>query len=421
MRLFLRIFQESIRQALQQLWSNKLRSTLSLLGITIGIWCVIMVFSAVDSLEANIRKSFQKLGDDVVYISTMPWGEDPRENFWKYLQRPEPSYRDFEALQTRLNTASLISMSVFIGNSSAENGRYSASNLFVIGATEDYKAMFNLQFARGRYFTPYEFHQGGGQVILGYEAANSLFPGNPYAALGQTIQIRGLASQVVGILQKEGKTLINPVNFDNAALIPYRSANRFINLSNSEFNRGRTSITVKAKTGIGLVQLKDEVTGVLRQSRRLKPIEESNFELNTLSILSNLLGNLFAVIRVAGFMIGIFSIVVGVFSVANIMFVSVKERTAIIGVKKALGAKRYMILLEFLVESVTLCLIGGAIGLVFVYLAAQAITHLAEFEIFLSQYNIILGLGIAILSGIVAGILPANQAAKMDPVEAMRA
>jgi putative ABC transport system permease protein len=415
-----RIFLESIRQATHQLWGNKLRTTLSLLGITIGIWCVIMVFSAVDSLEANIKGSFEQLGDDVVYISTMPWGEDPRENFWKYKRRPEANYEDFKAIRQKANTAEMATFTIFIGPGTAEFTETNASNVFFIGVTEDYKDMFGLEFYKGRYFTPSEFFRGSGQIVIGYEVAQTLFPNNE-EPIGKFLKVKGQRLQIIGVLAKEGKDLINPLNFDEAGLITYNTARKYVNLKKAGLNRGRTSMAVKAKDGVRLETLKAELTGLLRTQRRLKPVEENNFELNTLSIVSQLFENIFGVIRFAGFFIGIFAIIVGGFSVANIMFVSVKERTRLIGIKKALGAKQYVILMEFLVESIILCLIGGVVGLVLVVLAAKAATSIAEYEIYLSAYNAFLGLSIATASGVIAGIIPAYRASKMVPVEAIRA
>ncbi len=415
-----RIFIESVRQALRQLWGNKLRTTLSLLGITIGIWCVIMVFSSVDSLEANIKQSFEQLGDDVVYISTMPWGEDPRENFWKYQRRPEPNFDDYLAIQKQAKTARFATFTVFIGPGNAEYSKSSASNVFFIGATEYYKDMFGLKFSKGRYFTPAEFYRGTNQVVIGYEVAQTLFRPTE-DPIGKFIKVKGQKLQIIGVLEKEGKDLINPLDFDDVGIVPYNTARKYVNLNKAGFNRGRTSISVKAKDGVRLETLKAELTGVLRARRMLKPIEENNFELNTLSIVSQIFENIFGVIRFAGFFIGIFAIIVGGFSVANIMFVSVKERTRLIGIKKALGAKQYVILMEFLIESIILCLIGGVIGLALVVLAAKAATAIAEYEIFLSMNNALLGLGIATASGVVAGIIPAYQASKMVPVEAIRA
>lgn len=417
--VFGQVFSESFQQAFQQLWSNRLRTFLSLLGITIGIWCVIMVLSAVDSLEASIKSSFEELGNDVVYVNTMPWGEDPRENLWKYERRPEPSYNDFKAIKARLRSADIVAFNVFVGASNIEYAQSEASNVFIIGVTEDYSTMFNLEFGQGRYFSPTEFYRGTNHIIIGHAVAETLF-GENANPLGKSIKVKGQRMQIVGVLKKEGKDLLNPIDYDDVAIIPYVTASKFLNINVSPTMKGRGSITVKAAKGVTLEQLKNDLTGVLRAQRKLKPAEENNFELNTLSILSNMMGNIFGIIRGAGLFIGIFAIFVGMFSVANIMFVSVKERTNLIGVKKALGAKRFVILMEFMIESVVLCLIGGAMGLFFVYLAALAATTIFEYHIFLSSSNIVVGLVIATITGVFAGIIPASMAARLDPVEAMR-
>lgn len=417
--LLFQVIYESVRQALLQLSSNKLRATLSLLGITIGIWCVIMVFSAVDSLEANIRDSFNELGDDVVYINRMPWGEDPRENFWKYMRRPEPSYQDYERILAKAETASKVSFSVFVGAMKVEAQYNTVNSVFFIGATNDYKDIFNLKFSKGRYFTPNEFYKGSQKIVIGADVAERLFLKNENP-IGQYVKIKGQRLQVIGVLEKEGKDLINPIQFDQVAIMPYSTSRVFINLRKTEFSRGRNTICVKSASGVTLDNLKAQLTGVLRARRLLKPIEEDNFALNTLSILSNIFDDIFGVIRLAGLLIGIFAIIVGGFSVANIMFVSVKERTRLIGIKKALGAKQYIILLEFLIESIILCLIGAVIGLVLVYLATIAASKFADFEIFLSVQNATMGLGIATLAGVIAGIIPAYNASKMVPVDAIR-
>jgi putative ABC transport system permease protein len=416
---FFRILNESFVLAVQQLLSNKLRTLLSLMGIIIGIWCVIMVLSAVNSLEYSIRKSFKKLGDNTIYISTMPWGEDPRENFWKYMRRPEASYTDYQSIKKNCKSADIVSFNVFIGNQSTESKTATASGVFYIGVTEDYREMFGLEFYYGRYFTAAELYHGTNDVIIGYEVYKKLFREGE-DPVGKTIKAKGQKLKILGVLKKEGKDLINPINFDNVGIVPYNTARKYVNTSNSEFNRGRTSVSVKARPEVSVDQLSDELVGVLRASRKLKPKEENNFALNTLSIISNLLGSIFGVINLAGLFIGGFAIFVGMFSVANIMFVSVKERTNIIGIKKALGAKKYVILTEFLVESIVLCLIGGLIGLIFVYLAALAASAIFQFEIFLSAKNMIIGISIAAISGVVSGIIPALNAANMEAVDAMR-
>lgn len=415
-----RVFYESVRQAIQQLLSNKLRTFLSLLGITIGIWCVIMVFSVIDSLEGSIQNSFQQLGDDLVFVSPFPWAQMDEENFYKYFRRPQPNHRDFTAIKKHAKNARIASYNVMLGSGVAESKRGTVEGTAFFAITEDYKDMFDLEFFQGRYFAPLEFYKGTNQAILGHDVTAALFP-NDKNPIGKYFKVKGQKLQVIGVLKKEGKDLLNPTNFDEVILVPYNTARKFVNIMNSGQIQGRTSITVRPKAGVSVDQLKDELTGVLRAERKLRPREESNFSLNTLSLLAGIIESVFSVIRFAGFFIGIFAIIVGVFNVANIMFVSVKERTNLIGIKKALGAKRYIILIEFLIESIVLCLIGGALGLVLVYLASLAATHYAEFNIFLSYKNAVIGLGASTIAGVIAGIVPAFRAANMVPVEAIRA
>ena len=414
---FFRTLSESALQAMQQLLANKLRSFLSLLGITIGIWCIIAVFSAIDSLEANIRGSFQKLGDDVVYINKQPWGEDPEESYWKYSRRPNPSYEDFLEVEKRLKDRSLTAFNLFMGFGTLQHQNLSATNVFMVAATYDYGALFALEFDKGRYFSQAEHSFGADNVLIGYDVAASLFrPGeNP---IGRKIKLNGRYMQVIGVIKKSGNDLINPFKFDNACVISYASARKFANLRNP--NNMGSWIAIKAPKGGSLEKLKDDATMAMRGARKLSPKEEDNFSLNTLSIISNAFDVFFGGMKLVGFVIGIFSIIVGVFSVANIMFVSVRERTNIIGVKKALGAKNAFILAEFLAESVVLCCVGGLAGIVLVWLSAYAATAIFGFAITLSIENILLGLGISIATGIVAGLTPAIQAARMDPVEAIR-
>lgn len=403
-------------QALQQLWGNKLRSVLSLLGITIGIWSIIAVFSAIDSLEANIRGSFEKLGDDVIYISKNPWGEDPDVSYWKYMKRPRPSYEDMLALREKVETGSLFAHWLFIVGKTVEYKSANVTNVVVLAATYDYAAMFSIEFDKGRYFSPNESTYGSDVVVMGYEVAKSLFSvgENP---IGKKIKCGGRFMQVIGVIKKAGNDLINPVNFDNCIILSYSGAQKFVNLKSEALG---SLVAVKADKGVPLKRLKDDITGVLRAERKLPPLEKDNFSLNSLSIISNAFDSFFGVMKLVGFIIGIFSIIVGVFGVANIMFVSVKERTNLIGIKKALGAKSIFILAEFLIEAVVLCIIGGILGLLLVWAATKAATSIFGYEIFLSFGNVAFGIGIAVVTGILSGIIPAIQAARMDPVEAIR-
>ena len=411
-----RIIYESIQQARHQLSSNKLRSFLSLLGITIGIFCVISVMSAVDSLEDNIRGSFEKLGNDVLYISKMPWAENPDQNYWKYIQRPNPDHDDMMAIKERVPQAKLASLSVFLGRKTIKHRSSSLQGAFMIAATYDYGNIFNINYQNGRWFTPYEYDHGIDKVIMGYEIKENLF--GPVEAVGRDVKINGIRYQVVGVIEKSGKALINPIDFDRALILSYPAARKVANVKSSHIFG--TSLTVKAIEGADIDELRDQVTGVLRAERRLKPREKNDFAINELSILSRILDRFFGVVNLAGLAIGVFAILVGMFSVANIMFVSVKERTNIIGIKKAIGAKRYFILTEFLIESIILCLIGGIAGLIMVFVVLTVLESTIEFELFLSPKNVVNGVVLSVIIGILSGLIPALRASKMDPVEAIR-
>ncbi|MEO7174145.1 MAG: ABC transporter permease [Saprospiraceae bacterium] len=414
--LFFKIIQEGVSQAVSQLLGNKLRSFLSLLGISIGIFCIISVKSAVDSLEANIRHSFEKLGNDVLYISKTPWNEDPNGNYWKYLKRPDPDFRDFQAINEKSKFTDMTALSFFLGFKTLKYKDSHISNVFAIAVTEYYADMFKLEFEHGRYYSTFEYQNASDKIVIGHNTAENLF--GPLDPIGKYVIVLGKRMQVIGVIKKGGRDLINPLNFDDCFLMSYNLARKYLNLgTNSPFG---TSLNVKAKSNINLEDLEGEVTGILRNVRQLKPLEKDDFAINKLSLLAGFLDSIFGVLNIVGFMIGIFALFVGMFSVANIMFVSVKERTNIIGIKKAIGAKSNVILIEFLIEAVILCIFGGLLGLAFVFAIAELVTVLLNFEINLTLQNVVLGLSTSAVIGVIAGLLPAFQAARMDPVEAMR-
>lgn len=418
MNILLKIIAESIMQALQQLQANKLRSFLSLLGVSIGIFCIIGVQSAVDSLEDNVRGSIEKLGSDVVYLSKFSWAEDPGDNWQKIMRRPNINYQDFEAVQKRSKLAGMVSYHVSIGSRTAKYRSNSAEYSEVIGVTAEFGDMFNFNYQDGRFFSQSEYTFGANKAILGYEVAEKLF-GNGIDPLGKTFKMNGRPFEVIGVLKKEGESLVNVLNFDDCVIISYELARKIANLKpNHPF--GNSSVNTKAAAGVDVEDLKDELTGILRAQRRIQPREESNFALNTISIISNFLSSFFGVLNMLGIVVGGFAIFVGMFSVSNIMFVSVKERTNIIGIKKALGAKQFMILLEFLIESILLCLVGGAVGLLLVFAVTGILSQVIDFDLYMSFNNIMVGVVSSMVVGVISGIIPALQAARMDPVEAMR-
>lgn len=419
MRQTFQILYEGLHQAWQQLIANKLRSFLSLLGISIGILCIIGVKSAVDSLEDNIRGSMAKLGNDVIYIEKFSWSEDPGNNFWKWMKRPSATYDEYLKLKDKLHSAEKVAFWMGLGAKTIKWQSSSVENCWVLAATEESSELFHLEFrGEGRFLTPGEYASGAEVCIMGYTIAKGLF-GEFIDPLGKEVAVSGRKLRIVGVLAESGKDLLKPFNFDNCILIGMNLGRRAYNIR----PRGmwsRTSMMVQAKPGVSIDEMKDELVGALRSVRSLKPREEDNFALNTLSVLSKLFDSVFTVLNMAGFFIGIFALLVGMFSVANIMFVSVKERTNIIGIKMALGAKRWFILLEILVESILLCLVGGIMGLIMIFGAAKLATYLYEFDLHLSLSNVLIGLATSSVVGILSGLIPAIQASGMDPVEAIR-
>lgn len=411
-----RIILESFRQAWQSLTSNKLRSFLSLLGITIGIFCIIGVLSAVDSLKDNITASFDTLGQDVIYVNRFSWTEDPGNNYWKWMKNPQPSFKDFQAIQTKVKNVNLVSYYVNLGQKIVKFKSNSVEGGLLQGFTEHGSELNGFSYAKGRYFSANEMRTTAHKVVLGHAIAEELFGSIP--PIGKKIKVGHLKLEVIGVLEKVGESLVNFFNWDEAILISFELANKYANLKEGHKRGGM--INMKGKEDVAMEDIVGEVRSVLRTRHRLKPKEADDFALNEVSILKNGLDQVFKVLNIAGSFIGVFALLVGMFSVANIMFVSVKERTSLIGVKKALGAKKYVILLEFLIESILLCLIGGLTGLLLVGTSLYGISVAIDFELYLGTENVLIGVGVSILTGILAGFIPAYQAAKMNPVVAMR-
>ena len=412
--VFFGLFKESVLFAVNALAVNKLRTFLSLLGITIGIFAIITVFTVVDSLEQNLRKSVKSLGDDVVFVEKWPWAFDSSYPWWKYMNRPLPDYNELNEILAKCNGAQsaafMISTQITIKHKSN-----SIENVTIICASHQYDKVKNFDIAEGRYFTDNESAAGRPVAVIGDVLAKALFPNqNP---LGQNIKLNGARAMVIGIFKKEGESILGG-SPDTQVLVPVNYARSLIDIHDENLD---PQILVRAKPGINNDELIAELTGLMRSIRKLKPLGEDNFALNQTSLISKQFDSLFDIVGIAGWIIGGFSILVGGFGIANIMFVSVKERTNIIGIQKSLGAKNYFILLQFLFESVFLSLIGGIIGLLIVYIITLTAGDSFGMEITLSKSNIILGFTISILIGMVSGFVPAYSASQLDPVEAIRA
>ncbi|MCC6182169.1 MAG: ABC transporter permease [Bacteroidia bacterium] len=412
--MFLLLLKESILFAWQALVSNKLRTFLSLLGITIGIFAIITVFTVVDSLERNIRSSVQSLGEDVVFIMKWPWTFGPDYPWWKYMSRPVPEYNEVTEITQRTKSIEAIGFKVS-SRKTAKHRNNIIENANLSGWSYGFDKVKSFDLSDGRYFTESEANNGYHVCIIGDAVVQALFPYNEYP-IGKTIKIAGKNCKVIGLFKKEGESMLGS-SMDNQVVIPYHFARLFIDVrsENSE-----PLIAVKAKKGINNEQLKDELTGVMRSIRGLKPMADDNFALNETNLLSKNFDSLFDIVGIAGAIIGGFSILVGGFGIANIMFVSVRERTNLIGIQKSLGAKNYFILTQFLFEAIFLSLIGGIIGLLLIYLLTLVLGGVIDMEITLTRSNIILGLTVSILIGVISGFIPAYGASQLDPVEAIR-
>ena len=414
MIIYFKLIKESVVFAFHALAVNKLRTFLSLLGITIGIFTIILVFTVVDSLERNVRASVESLGENVVIIEKWPWTFGPDYPWWKYWQRPVATNKEMEELKHRIISAEAMIFQAIIPGKTVKYGSSSAENISISAVSHDFDKLKSFGLAEGRYFTEQESAGSKAIAIIGSEVAKSLFSSNE--AVGKQITTLGRKITVVGVFTKEGSSILGS-SLDEVIVIPVNFARNLMNLRSE---RLQPHIQVKGKPGVTNEELMEELGSALRAIRRLRPMEEDNFALNESKLLSNQVGSLFDVVGTAGWIIGGFSILVGGFGIANIMFVSVKERTNQIGIQKSLGAKKYFILIQFLSEAVTLCIVGGLIGLLFVFIASSAVSKVFEFDMSLTLSNIITGILISAVIGVISGFIPAYTASNLDPVEAIR-
>lgn len=416
MVLTLKLIYESFAFAVHALRSNLLRTILSLLGVTIGIFAIIAVFTMVDSLEKEIRRSMNFLGDKVIYVQKWPWSFSDDYPWWKYFNRPVASMSDYKFLERNLQNASGIALFASKSGITIRHGSSSMDGVSIFGMTWQYNRIADMPIAQGRYFTQQETDGGRNVCLLGANVAEGLFPNED--PIGKTISGRkgALRTTIVGVLAKQGDNLLGAPSNDNVVFVPYPF---FATIFNVRRRGLEPMIGIKGyQQDKDLQKLEGETIGLMRSKRGLKPVQEDNFAINRPEMIANKISELFKVIGFAGGIIGSFSILVGGFGIANIMFVSVKERTNLIGIQKSLGAKNYFILWQFLFESIFLSLMGGGAGIILVWF----ITLIPQdaMEIVLSFGNIMIGLAVSVVIGVFSGIIPAWLASKMDPVEAIR-
>jgi putative ABC transport system permease protein len=406
---------ESAVAAISALRGNPIRTFLSTLGITIGIFCIIMVLSIVDSLERNLQDSVDSLGKDVAIIEKWPWEFGSSYKWWKYINRPNPTLDELKKLEKQVTLAKALALSINLPQATVKYSNLSAENVTGMAVSLGYPGVREFELEEGRFFSENESKNGEQVVMIGSAIAENLFP--TIKVIDRFISIKGKKYRVIGLFKKEGESMLSN-SMDNVFLIPIKTASNFLRLNSNMVN---SRIQVKAKEGINVDLLENELKGVMRSIRKLRPNEEADFAINKTTLLSKPLKSLFSVVSLGGWIIGLFAILVGGFGIANIMFVSVKERTQQIGIQKSLGAKNYFILIEFLVEAIILCLVGGTIGLITVFLITIGVKNYLDLNLFLSSENIITGLIVSVSIGIVSGFIPAYSASQLDPVEAIRA
>ena len=413
MLVYLRLLKESFGFAINALTNNKLRTLLSLLGVTIGILSIIAVLAAVDSLDRKISKDLSSLDKNTIYLMRFSFGpsEIPQ---WKREQFPDVKFDEYTFLKESLNNTNQVGYQLFVKRESIKYESKLVSDINVVPVSSEFIDIQGLEFDQGRFYNESESNSGTAVIVLGYEIAQGLFEDSN--AIGKNIRLYGQRFTVIGVLKKQGAGLFGDSN-DTSVFIPVNFLRRLYGDNNDAMT---PVILLKPNKGVDMDAYKAEVTYKLRSIRGLKAGEIDNFFINVLSGFTDLIDGIIGQMNVVGWIISGFSLLVGGFGIANIMFVSVKERTNLIGIQKSLGAKNRFILFQFLFEAVILSVIGGIIGLVLVWIISIILTKVLDFEFVLSMGNIILGTGLAALIGLISGILPAITASKLDPVEAIR-
>ncbi|UAB81610.1 ABC transporter permease [Marixanthomonas sp. SCSIO 43207] len=415
MLVYLRVLKESFGFAVNALKNNKLRTFLSLVGVTIGIFSIIAVLAAVDSLKREIEGNISSLDKSTIILSHFSFGptDVPR---WKRDQFPMVTYEEYQYLESNVPNLDYATYTLNVPNETVKYGDNQISDVPIGAVTDTYYYIEALQLDTGRFFNGAESNSGSMVVVVGYEIAQKLFGGSQ-RAIGKEVRIYGRKFNVIGVLEKEGAGLFGGSK-DTSIWMPVNIVRRMYGDNNkSTFPQ----IVIKPEKDIDNEEFIALLEQKLRLKRGTKPGEVNTFFVNQLQGFADLIDNITRQMNFIGLIISGFSLLVGGFGIANIMFVSVKERTNLIGIQKSLGAKNRFILLQFLFEAVILAVIGGLIGLVLVFFVSLLASQFTgDFEFVLSPWNMFIGTAISAGIGLISGILPAISASKLDPVEAIR-
>jgi len=414
MLVYFRLLSESFRFAMNALRNNKLRTLLSLLGVTIGIFSIIAVLAAVDSLDRKITKDLSSLDKNTIYLMNRSFGPSEIPE-WKREQFPNVKYDEYTYLKGSMTNTEHLGYQIFTKRESIKYESKTVTDVNIVPVSYEFIDIQGLEFEEGRFYTESEANSAAPVVVIGYEIAKSLF--EDAEPIGKKIRLYGQRFTVIGVLKKKGGGLSIGNNNDTSAFIPVNFARQLY----GDNNKSVVNVIIfKPQDGVDMGAYKAEITQKLRSFRGLKAGEIDNFFINVFGGFTDLIDGIISQMNLVGWIISGFSLLVGGFGIANIMFVSVKERTNLIGIQKSLGAKNRFILFQFLFEAIILSVIGGIIGLFMVWIIAMVLTKALEFDFVLGMGNILLGTGLAAVIGLISGILPAIAASKLDPVEAIR-
>jgi len=417
---FLQFILEGLQMASRAIRANRQRAFLTMLGVATGIFAITGILTMLGSLESSLSKNLASLGNTTLFVHHWPWAEGGNE-WYKFYNRPRVSYRDFQKLKSGLDRVEGVSFGASLRQQVVRVDGQSAAGIEVVGVTQDHRQVVNMTFEQGRFFTEIESHLGSAVCIVGASIADALFLGRP--AVGQSIRVGGKRLKVIGIQTRQGAPLFPGMpNEDEKVYVPYRFMAGMANLSSRSLEK---VITLKAKTYDDLPYVENSVEGIMRAARGLRADADNNFAINKQEALMDRFDSFFGYLETGGWVISIFSILIGGFSIGNIMYISVRERTGEIGVQKALGATRPFILFQFVMEAVLICVLGGLLGLMVTFGVGGLVQLLLNalevpLTVAFTSENVMLGLGLSVIIGLVSGVFPSIIAARMDPVEAIR-
>ncbi|MEP6821278.1 MAG: ABC transporter permease [Chthoniobacterales bacterium] len=414
MKRFLYELTESWKIALTQMQSNKTRSMLTALGVIIGIVAVTLMGTAITGIQTGFDKSMSILGDDVLYVSQFPWARV--NDWWNFRDRREIKTEYAEKLNRLIaatpNSNLILAVPTSNVQRSVKREDNQVSGIFVQGTTSDYPLISTVDFAEGRFFNELETKSAANVCLLGYDVADALFPGT--SPLEKDVLISGQRFKVVGVGARQG-SFLGLFSLDSIVIVPLPAFQKYFSA------KSESDVRVKVKDKTKLAEAKDELTGLMRRVRALPPEKKDDFNINEQQAFKSTLDPVKNSIAIAGLFITGLSLFVGAIGIMNITFVSVKERTKEIGTRKALGARRRTILLQFLIESTALCLLGGLVGLTFAYAMCFAIGKaMPSFPIQFSIGLVITSMVVSVLTGLISGFAPAWSASRLDPVTALR-